>query len=111
MKIAKPTSKILGRMPKIRTSSPTLRSLLIMWGVRKNQSGASSSGRKSDRTRSLLSMNHWELFDLYDRAKSVYRKRISIAHTDKGGNHDLATNINVSWDNTERLFRKLGLEI
>ncbi len=108
MKVAKRTFFRVDRNGKMSKCSngPQLSYLLDYWGVRKSL----KDGNRTD-AKSFCELNQWELSDLYDLAKSVFRSRIAAAHTDLGGNHDLATSLNVVWDTTERLFRKHGVEI
>ncbi len=87
-------------------SSPSLPCLLSMWGVRQ-----SDNCHGNRRVRLLRDFDVNELSDLHDRAKSVYRSRVASIHPDRGGDPQLAVALNCAWDNTERLFRKRGLEI
>ncbi len=86
--------------------SPSLPCLLSMWGVRKSDAKKSGGRVKLMRDLDLL-----DLSDLHERAKSVYRSRVASIHPDRGGDSELAVALNCAWDNTERLFRKRGLEI
>ncbi len=92
--------------PKKCVSAPALQCLLSMWGVRE------SDPRIRNRKGKLLrDVDQFELADLYERAKSVYRSRVAEIHPDRGGDTELAVALNCAWGNTEQLFRKRGLEI
>ncbi len=86
--------------------SPSLPCLLSIWGVRK-----SDAMKGKGRVKLLRDFELPDLADLYERAKSVYRSRVAAIHPDRGGDPELAVALNCAWDNTERLFRKRGLEI
>lgn len=94
-------------------TGPKLSTLLKFWGVRESLAVVNSnySLPKNHRSKAFSKLTKFDLIELFNRAKSIFRSRISKAHTDRGGNNELATVLNVAWDTTERLFRKRGLEI
>ncbi len=89
-------------------SSPSLPCLLSMWGVRPAKTNIIGG---YSRVKLIRDMELHDLSDLHERAKSVYLSRVASIHPDRGGDPELAIALNCAWDNTERLFRKRGLEI
>lgn len=50
-----------------------------------------------------------QLYDVYDRARRVYREHVAQAHPDRGGNQEQCARLNRIWARLQGLFKRKGI--
>lgn len=57
----------------------------------------------------VCKLNEWQLFDLYQAARKLYRQLVVQLHPDRGGSVDLCARLNALWNRIEFLFKRKGI--